>query len=34
VAKGWPEFLDEFLMEVKNPLAEVTSTSPSVWWRS
>ena len=31
VAKGWSEFLDEFLMEVKNPLAEVTSTSPSVW---
>ena len=27
VAKGWLGFL-EFLIEVKNPLAEVTSTSP------
>ena len=27
VAKGWLGFLEEFLIEVKNPLAEDTSTS-------
>ena len=27
LAKGWLEFLEEFLTEVKNPLVEVKSTS-------
>lgn len=32
LAKGWFEFLEEFLMDVKKPLVEVTSTSlPSIW---